>query len=396
MAKRWIGLALIAGCLSLPAAANAQCGPACYEDPNAGLGPPTCGPLNPAMAPAGPDCDMGIPDTVRNAFDHYCGSRPDFCCDGMWFSAEYLYLWLKDPYLAAPIVTTGATGVLGAADTRAVLNGDDLDYSGNSGGRLSAGFWLDAERIWSVELGGFVTEKRGTNYLLDQIGPGNPPIFIPFFDNSTGTETALPVTNVAVNAASRLWGSEVNMVYAGSNIALLAGFRYIDLSESLDIYFNQPPIGPDYFSTRNQFYGGQLGIRAAGCFCNCLFAAVTLKAAIGRNDQSSFTFGETIGADGAITPTSLFVHTTNTGKINDHEFCFVPEGEIRLGFQASRNVFIFAGGTYQYWLKALRPGDQISHATLPVGVNTPNGPIVPFTQSDFWAFGASFGFEMRY
>lgn len=368
MAKRWIGLALIAGCLSLPTAVHAQCAQPCYEDPNAGLGPPTCGPLNPGMAPAGPDCDMGIPDHVRNAFDHYCGSRPDFCCDGMWFSAEYLYLFLKDPRFNSPLFTVDQTGAVAVDST-------SLDYPGNSGGRLAAGFWLDADRTWSVETGGFLTEKRGTNLTLN--GGGAVTFGVP------GVATGF--SDIVINSAARLWGAELNAVYAGSNFALISGVRYIDLTESLDFYqLAGATLGRDRFATRNQFVGGQLGLRWGGCLCSGLFVSAQATAAIGRVREASFTFGETTTAAGATTG-NLFVGAANTGKVTDHEFCFVPEGQVRFWYEANRNLHFFVGGTYQYWLKALRPGEQVNLQAAP-----------PFNQSDFWAFGASFGFEMRY
>src|SRR5262249_57291457 len=84
---------------------------------------------------------------------------------------------------------------------------------------------------------------------------------------------------VRIASSSRLWGAEANGVMnllADNRVRFdgLLGFRYLSLQEGLGIDTDQlfaaaPPFAPsalaittsDRFSTRNQFYGGQVGGR---------------------------------------------------------------------------------------------------------------------------------------
>ena len=60
-----------------------------------------------------------------------------------------------------------------------------------------------------------------------------------------------------------------------------------------------------------------------------------------------------------------------------------------------------------YWIRVLRPGNQIDHGVnlTQNAVLDPNGvgmlvgparPVPPFNRSDFWAQGLSLGLEFRY
>jgi len=398
MAKRWLQVALIAAGFALAGQARAQKF-SCGESFGQG-GPGFAGPLPAKMAPPGPGGDLSLPANLPNAFDDPCCGPPEgFCCLGMWFSAEYLHTWLQDPQLSTPLVTTGGTGTLPGAQI--VVGSDSLDTENLPGARFGVGFWLDPERRWSIEGYGFVTDKTESEVRVDQVG-GAPPLFLPFLDLTTGLENAQAVTNgVSVTSAAQIWGAEANLVWAFDSVALFGGFRYADLTEEIETQagISATTILRDHFGTRNQFSGGQFGVRISGnLFCGPWFA-IQAKCAVGSNHESVLIFGDTTTFGGVLpttTPTALFAHTSNTGRFQQDSFSMIPEAEFRIGWQVNRNITIYAAANYLYWYKVLRPGQQISHATLPVGTNTLPGPIVPFTESDIWAAGASFGFEMRY
>src|SRR5262245_7765549 len=141
MAKRWLDVALLTACWYLTgASAQAQ-----FGLPGGGGSP---GPMRSCLAPPGPGDALGLPARLPHAFtDPIIQCHEGVCCNGMWFSVEYLLWTLRDPDLPAPLVTSGGGGVLPA--TNVLLAEDGLDYPPFSGGRVSAGFWLDSDRVWS-------------------------------------------------------------------------------------------------------------------------------------------------------------------------------------------------------------------------------------------------------
>lgn len=404
MSRRWLMAAVIAAgwCLTTPLA-QAQ-----FGLPGGGSSP---GPMNSCMAPPGPGDDLGLPADIPNAFSPpCCKERPGYCCNGMWFSAEYLLWFIKDPKLPAPLITTGGTGVLTDPATFVFLGNNDIDYPSFSGGRVSAGFWLDNERLWSIEGSGFLLEKRGDSPGV--ISDGTVTVSIPFIDANTGAPAAFPVAQagqpggVQVAATSLLWGAEANLVYAGVDagawsVAWIMGFRYLDLAENLDLNATSIAGGAttvlhDHFGTRNQFYGGQFGARF-GCTSGCLFWAAQAVIALGQNHETLVAFGEQANITAStITATGLFAHTANSGHFNQDEFAYVPEGQLKIGYRVSRNITLTLGYTFLYWHEVARAGDQINPVTTAPGTNLANVPQVLFEQRYIWAQGGSLGLEMRY
>jgi hypothetical protein len=427
MANRWIGMAGIASWLALASLAEAGWpGPGDCCAPSGGAsGAMVPGPMRPEMAPPGPGPDLSLPADSPNAFDPDCGGpRPDYVGTGMWLSAEGLGWIMRDPVLPGPLITTGTPasgGVLGNPDTGIVLGPHGLDYDYFSGARVSAGFWLNSSRSVSIEGSGFVLEKKGTDRSIASDPTGNPLLAIPFFNTTTGVEAAQVIANpangtsgvISVLAASRLWGAESNLVCVGqaccSEVALFAGFRYADLMESIDINAGSLTAAgaqtafTDHFQTRNQFYGGQVGIRMGKITCCGLFIAAQAKIALGTNHETIIIDGNTttVAAAGAIpvtTPGALFARQSNSGRFIRNHFAVIPEAEAKIGYAITRHLMVYAGYTYLYWDNVVRPGDQIDRRTqlLANGFQVGPPPAVLARQSFFWAQGVELGLEMRY
>ena len=86
---------------------------------------------------------------------------------------------------------------------------------------------------------------------------------------------------------------------------ILSGFRYLDLLENFDLLNTSTDIiawtfwqQRDHFQTRNQFYGGELGL-AARLNGPIVFVEMAGKVAIGVNHQKVDIFGKTTGGVGA-------------------------------------------------------------------------------------------------
>src|SRR5437764_1214525 len=90
--------------------------------------------------PAG-GCELPAGDGGCLPAREVCGPPGRF-----WASAEYLYWWTKGMNIP-PLVTSGSAanaipGALGQPGT-GTLFGNNIDGEGQSGGRFTAGFWLN-------------------------------------------------------------------------------------------------------------------------------------------------------------------------------------------------------------------------------------------------------------
>jgi hypothetical protein len=101
----------------------------------------------------------------------------------------------------------------------------------------------------------------------------------------------------------------------------------------------------------------------------------------------------------------LLAERSNIGSFHRDRFSVVPEVDLKVGYQLTDHVKVFAGYDFLYWSSVVRPGQQIDRTideTLIPNFNsgaTPAGqnrPMVLFRESDFWAQGLTLGLEFRY
>jgi hypothetical protein len=271
-------------------------------------------------------------------------------------------------------------------------------------------------------------------------------IALPFRDAATGTNlvdfASFPgnfAGGISVSFNSELWGLEGNYfwnvfreelgwgrpAFGDLKVDLLAGFRYADLHEDLEItlgsvvlpggvteFNGQPvPVGSilvlsDGFNTRNQFYGGQIGARAEFAR-GPWFLDLLGKVALGDSHQAVDIRGtSTQTTTTSTTVVGGFLATsTNIGGVRRDRFAVLPELDVNLGYQLCPMVRVFAGYTFLYWSEVARPGDQIDTTVNLTRVPTsstfgplsgPARPALPFKNTDFWAQGVTFGVEFRY
>ncbi len=202
-------------------------------------------------------------------------------------------------------------------------------------------------------------------------------------------------------------------------LSLLAGFRYLDLQENLSIVSNENLLvmggsssftGTDLFATRNQFYGGQVGLQSqsqSGRFDSSMIA----KVALGDDYQTVTVNGYNnvtgFGLPSGTTPGGIFAQSTNIGQRFRNEFCVVPEVQLQLGYNVSGRIRAFVGYDFLYMTDAVRPGSQIDRmlnltsnsvisgvtpATL-VGAPRPE-PL--FNGTSFWAQGLNIGIDFNF
>ena len=385
-----------------------------------------------------------------------------------FFRAEFLMWWIRGMN-APPLVSTGTLPpppvFTGIENPRVLYGNGVVGGQFMPGARFSAGAWFDCCQTCGIEGSFFFLGRRTDRFRADSVEDNLPvllrPITAPNLVNGvpigeTNEVTAFPpgfvfppgspfagqpvasqTGVIDVTTSSALWGAELNLKEAlkvcgtccgGVRVDLFGGFRFLDLQEYLRVNENVVlgngdlfgrPAGTrlflqDFFGTRNDFYGGQLGLHAEWRRQRW-FAEL----------RSSFAFGDThqhLLIDGFLTETPPGGTTTvfpggllalpgaNIGSYNIDRFSFVTEQTLNFGYQLRPWCRAFVGYNFLFWTNVMRPGDQIDRVVdvtriprfLPPPIAATIAPVVPprpmvlFRQTDFWAQDIQLGVELKY
>jgi hypothetical protein len=354
-------------------------------DPNCGM------PAMPPPAPAAPACNQPV------CFTPGCSDciAPDCCCLIAWLDGEWLGWRIKNPHVPFSLVST-STGTL--------LDEGNVQYRPLSGGRLDWGVWFSRDHVLGMDFTGFGLESATKRQDFNSDPRGNPPLN--FLVHTPGAVQVVNITapgvsigEINVDSASRLWGGEASLV---SNVwgplTLLAGFRYIREEDTFNMATANSTLAAvplrtfvtDHFSTHNSFYGGELGARFVYSW-GPFWVGAQAKAAYGETHQFASAAGTTTTAMDATFPqtmaTGRYVTPANAGSIGRNTDGFVPEGQVKIGYQLGRAVTVTAGYDFLYWNRIQRASDLFSG-----GAGQPLTPI----ERTFWAQGITAGLEFDY
>ena len=356
-----------------------------------------------------------------------------------WARAEYLLWGIKDGNVP-PLATSSTVplgGQLGAVGTTTLFSGDQ-NYNARHGGRFTIGTWLDDCQTTGIEGSYFFLNGSSDNFNASSTGaPGSDVLARPFFNVITGLQDRQLIASpgvssgtIGISSSSQLQGANLNMlcnlcccgnecgccqtddyVASGYRMDLISGFRFLQLNEDLVIAENITGLagGPlagqtinvvDRFSTRNNFYGGQVGARTE-YYRGPWFVNVSGSVALGSTHQEVEIRGtSTFTPPGVTQPGGLLALPTNIGNYSRDKFTVVPEIGINVGRQLTKNLRAYVGYNFIYWSSVVRPGDQIDPVINPTQIPTAAGPgtlvgparpAFAFHDTDFWAQGINFG-----
>ena len=410
-----------------------QSGLLAAQQPTAMLGAPV--ETSPVVAVQTPDTPLA--EWTGSAWGRCAG------CERIWGNAEFLMWWSKGAPVSTPLLTQATNsadptaGQIGSANTSVLLGDRSYDLNTRYGGRFTLGGWLDSERTIGLE--GtylFIAPSSTTRTFTSNGAPGSPALAIPYLDVATGKEASFVFTGNApgfvgvggafLHLANELQGGELNfaakLIQADRlNLTGLLGFRYVNFSEDLDFgSFNTTPLNGGFYSAldsfraSNNFYGGQLGLRGEYRVGN-FFVEATGKVALGVMNQVVDVNGSSNSSFPAPAPPNFifnnapggfFAQPTNIGRHTHNAFAVVPEADLKVGYNITRNVQAFVSYNFLYLNDVARPGAVLDHnanptqnPTLSGFPNTLTGPTAPafsFSRSDFWAQGISFGVEFKF
>jgi hypothetical protein len=150
-------------------------------------------------------------------------------------------------------------------------------------------------------------------------------------------------------------------------------------------------------STKNQFIGAQIGVKAEKQFGQFDGAAVA-KVALGDNYQTvsingtGLITGTGFAVPAGLTPGGIFSQATNIGQQTRNAFAVVPEVQLQAGYRMQNGVRFFVGYNFLYVSNVVRPGDQIdttlnltgNPALAPGTLTGATRPAPMFNSSSLW------------
>lgn len=477
MTRRWTGVMLMAW-LGMTVTARAQTpplgsGPAPLPPaasmpgqlPPMGSGTPT---MTPEPVPFGPGAGGPMPaqqlvppadpnpsplslsGEIPNAWD-----RPPAPSDSdprLYFSFEYLLLFVNKDALYTPLVTTTTAdppditrnfGAFYQRDTVSLFGGDGLSHGGLNGARFTFGmapeYFLPFEfSIYGVDgskKSKFASDEDGFPMLARPVTAANLPrnqevSYLASFPN-------LARGGVFVGTRTKFWGLDANVFaeplvnildFNGYAVDLTFGFRYLSEMEDLRITssvhsldrrllvnFNGGVIGQedivgvkDVFITQNVFRGGTIGSRATfgiGPF-NVEFKGnlgLGLTYSTIRNSGST-TLYQANGPSVTL-PGGILAVPSNSGKYTQDTFTVIPQGAINLELPLTTFLRVWAGYDVMYWSHVARPAAQVNknidvrQVVSDIDYSpavTVTRPAFQFQTTDLWIQGLTAGFAITY
>lgn len=375
----------------------------------------------PSAADAGPQ---------NYAEDTCCGDGTCGCCSqcchthDTWGSVEFLMWWAKGTHLP-PLVTTSTpgtiqsqAGILGVNSTSVLfgnqLGGDKM----RGGGRVAAGIWLDPEH--NVAAGGRFFGLGGDTTRFSQSSNGSPILGLPFFNALLGQQDAFLVaypgfSQGSINASlttNNIIGAEafteIMMVRdCRRRIDLVAGYQFFRLDDALQIsststitQAGNPFAGVttqlnDRFATRNQFHGGELGLRARMAHGQWSLNVLG-QVALGNMNEQAIISGNTVvssaGGGSNTTNGGLLAQPSNIGSFERNRFAAIPQLVGNLNYHVNPCLSFHIGYNIMWFTNAALSGNQIDpNVNLAQQFVGPNRPAFAFNDNAYWLQGINWG-----
>jgi hypothetical protein len=378
--------------------------------------------------------------------------------EAAWMNVGFGLTWLKPQPMPFPILQT----FNGNTATSTLLGETNLGTKHHDGIRVDGGTWTNDCHTVGFGFGGLLVEHRSRFVTVGSDAFPNTTLARPFTDAVRGVPNQLIVAGpgvatgtMAIATTSRLSGLEGNfrrnLKYTESvSVDFLIGARYLDLDESLTVYQSTTPqtttpqitvpvgrrdmagnviaplqVGPgqtidivDRAYTRNQFYGGEAGLRMEYKH-GIWFLAATPRIGFGSVHQTTYIDGNTNVAGVLEQPTSggllaVGLPTTgysgpdtdgNIGRNVSNRFAVLTEVGLSLGVQLTQSARLSVGYNFLYLSSTARPANQFDTTINPRLVPTssnfgtlsgPSNPRLTFDREDFYAHGVTLTLGLQY
>jgi hypothetical protein len=373
----------------------------------------------------GPTCS----GPTNYAEDTCCGDGTCGCCSACtrmydtWGSVEFLMWWGKGTSLP-PLVTTSLPGTAvvdaGVLDlpSTTILFGDQLSSNKlQGGGRVAAGIWLDPDH--NVAAGGRFFGLGGDTTRFDSgFSNGSTILGLPFTNTLLGQGDAFLLAfpgrffgSVQAQATTNnILGAEGFTEIMMSRdccrrIDLVLGYQFFRLNDWLQIDSRGTNVLNglqfdlrDRFVTRNEFHGGEIGLRARMARGQWSLNVLG-QLSIGNMNQQVTIDGRSIATLGGVsqtTPGGILAQPTNIGTFERNRFAFIPQLTTNLHYHVTPNVSVHIGYNLIWISDVALTGDQIdlnvnSSQFFGGPVLGPADPAFTFRDTEYWLQGINWG-----
>lgn len=344
-----------------------------------------------------------------------------------WASAEYLYWWTQNSNINVPLATQNHSSfaIINQPGTQVILGAgsrnNSFDFGGLNGIRITLGGWIDDAHQYGIEGSGFGFSEADKTLSASSVGANKPILDVPFFSVQSMSENVLvgnrPNT-ITDKDTFQPYNIEINGLYNLSNkislpLILTAGFRMMNINENLtlnDAIYDTPSLPviniQDQFSTKNNFYGFQIGARTHYSYGKIDLSGLA-EVAFGINYQQIKIKGETnVNNNNTILqPIGLFAEPSNIGTFRQNQFAILPELQIKMSYHMNQDIQPFFTYNVIYINRVLRASNEIdrninlSQNPLIGGTGVLSGKAAPmrqFNNSSMWMQGVSLGVQINF
>ncbi|TVP95887.1 MAG: hypothetical protein EA381_18005 [Planctomycetaceae bacterium] len=349
-----------------------------------------------------------------------------------WMRAELL-LWFPQARDTPPMGVVANPNQLPVLDPTVSPSAMPLGESFGNG--LTPGFRGDVGRYFAngqFGVGGRVWVLGDDRDNLGFSGDGSDASFgVPFFNTNPdrlGEDAVLigfapnPLTpgvgsvgDAHVHSSTSLVAAELyTRLLLGQSqrhrLELISGYSHFNLRDRLHLDIDtvelpsaERTIFRDRFDTRNEFHGGQLGTELT-LYRGPWSASSLTKVHLGNMSQwvsvDGYSSQQIIGPNSIVQQNEgLFARGNALGTQRRDEFAFVPEVNLRLGYQFRKHVSLHAGYSFLYWSNVAMAGDQmdrnqfVDSATL----DDPGpGRYTSLKSSGYWVQGIDLGATLTF
>jgi hypothetical protein len=331
--------------------------------------------------------------------------------------------WATKGVHAPPLVTTatgGGAGILGDPGTSVLFGDETIQNNMRAGGQLRIGWWFDPNQYSGIEWHYFELDGQNVHFRTTSQA-NNGVLALPFFDTSTGQESAyflggpgfftgsvdvtsnMQLTSTGILYRKLFWASQT------SRVDYLAGYRHVHLEDNLRISGTDVTISSglevtrvDRFRAINQFDGADLGIKSWWSPNGTLALVGTAKAALGASNNtvvigSKNTFNPTTGPT-THGPEGVFALPSNNGRHSTQQFGVVGEVNGGIEWTVACQWKFNLGYTWFYWSDVARAAAQINRNIDRDQIfGTPSAdPSFTMHKTSFWAQGINGGFTYQF
>jgi hypothetical protein len=329
--------------------------------------------------------------------------------DKFWGDIGYMLAWIKNGPNPGPlgIATPIGGGVINTGSAILVGN-QDTQFNGQNGIRASAGMWFGCDDKVGFEAHGFVLERMTDTEAAFSNGAATTPVNLirPFLNGNTGLVSGLTIGGpgltggIVSETSTRFWGADGNFLLNWSKdcnrrVDLYAGFVYYDLLERLNVVsVSGVPGGAgvvlnDSIDTRNQFYGGQVGMKST--WTSGRFTLVgSGSLALGDVHEVVDRSGSGIGNSG------FLVQSSNRGRLTQDKFAVAMPSNLTLSYQVTDHLAAFIGYDFVYLSRTARPGDQIDPVFQTNAAGATVRPLGGIHSDDFWMNAGVIGLQFKF